>query len=498
MSRSICFTEPNLSKIPKSNKMLEYQKVLSIEKDELLNAGLSENDYQALVDCVELGKTINNSLAIRLRIVLTRINTKPIKKQAKKDPAKKVQRKKKSKKVKNKPLADYSKEELIELVKKQQKALDSFDERKRKSKSDQKNNLNLLRNQISTLSEDITQNKKDLSDKDDTISNLEDQVTKLLKDKEDLELEAKTSANNTIDVKFKEKLESDKRSLSINLNKTREKLVAKESEVQYLTKENSSLVDENNLLREALLATQDKKETTLAKVNSSLFDVKVEDLSPGVISQLFNSINQRLNILEQDRIITSKAEQPKKEKESLPDLPKYAPAQEEDIDRLRKFVEDNKIDTSSTPLNASILNSIIHKPRVKYTSPKKQSNSLVKKLSKKFTPEEIEILQSQNIMIVAGGIHKNKGTIRSFEQFFDNIESVIDAGPTQTINAINNALENKNIDFIIIFNDSIGHNKWEGINNKKSFKIIVNTLLNKRKSRDELLKEILFRLDWKK
>ena len=59
MSRSICFTEPNLSKIPKSNKMLEYQKVLSIEKDELLNAGLSENDYQTLVDCVELGKTIH-------------------------------------------------------------------------------------------------------------------------------------------------------------------------------------------------------------------------------------------------------------------------------------------------------------------------------------------------------------------------------------------------------------------------------------------------------
>ena len=260
MSRSIYFTEPELSKIPKSNKMLEYQKVLSIEKDELLNAGLSENDYQALVDCVELGKTINNSLAIRLRIVLTRINTKPIKKQAKKDPAKKVQRKKKSKKVKNKPLADYSKEELIELVKKQQKALDSFDERKRKSKSDQKNNLNLLRNQISTLSEDITQNKKDLSDKDDTIRNLEDQVTKLLKDKEDLELEAKTSANNTIDVKFKEKLESDKRSLSINLNKTREKLVAKESEVQHLIKENSSLVDENNLLREALLLRIKKRQ----------------------------------------------------------------------------------------------------------------------------------------------------------------------------------------------------------------------------------------------
>lgn len=498
MSRSICFTEPNLSKIPKSNKMLEYQKVLSIEKDELLNAGLSENDYQALVDCVELGKTINNSLAIRLRIVLTRINTKPIKKQAKKDPAEKVQRTKKSKKAKNKPLADYSKEELIELVKKQQKALDSFDERKRKSKSDQKNNLNLLRNQIYTLSEDITQNKKDLSAKDDTISNLEDQVTKLLKDKKDLELEAKTSANNTIDVKSKEKLESDKRSLSINLNKTREKLVAKEGEVQYLTEQNSSLVDENNLLREALLATQDKKETTLAKVNSSPFDIKVEDLSPGVISQLFNSINQRLNILEQDRIITSKAKQPKEEKESLPDLPKYAPAQEEDIDRLRKFVENNKTDTSSTPLNASILNSIIHKPRVKYTSPKKQSNSLVKKLSKKFTPEEIEILQSQNIMIVAGGIHKNKGTIRSFEQFFDNIESVIDAGPTQTINAINNALENKNIDFIIIFNDSIGHSQWEGVNNKKSFKIIVNKLLNKHKSRDELLKEILFRLDWNK
>ena len=498
MSRSICFTEPNLSKIPKSNKMLEYQKVLSIEKDELLNAGLSENDYQALVDCVELGKTINNSLAIRLRIVLTRINTKPIKKQAKKDPAEKVQRTKKSKKAKNKPLADYSKEELIELVKKQQKALDSFDERKRKSKSDQKNNLNLLRNQIYTLSEDITQNKKDLSAKDDTISNLEDQVTKLLKDKKDLELEAKTSANNTIDVKSKEKLESDKRSLSINLNKTREKLVAKEGEVQYLTEQNSSLVDENNLLREALLATQDKKETTLAKVNSSPFDIKVEDLSPGVISQLFNSINQRLNILEQDRIITSKAKQPKEEKESLPDLPKYAPAQEEDIDRLRKFVENNKTDTSSTPLNASILNSIIHKPRVKYTSPKKPSNSLVKKLSKKFTPEEIEILQSQNIMIVAGGIHKNKGTIRSFEQFFDNIESVIDAGPTQTINAINNALENKNIDFIIIFNDSIGHSQWEGVNNKKSFKIIVNKLLNKHKSRDELLKEILFRLDWNK
>lgn len=498
MSRSICFTEPNLSKIPKSNKMLEYQKVLSIGKDELLNAGLSENDYQTLVDCVELGKTINNSLVIRLRIALTRLNTKPIKKQTKKDPAEKVQRMKKNKKAKNKPLVDYSKEELIELVKKQQKALDSFDERKRKSKSDQKNNLNLLRNQISTLSEDITQNKKDLSDKDDTISNLEDQVTKLLKDKEDLELEAKTSANNTIDVKFKEKLESDKRSLAINLNKTREKLVAKEGEVQYLTEQNSSLVDENNLLREALLATQDKKETTLAKVNSSPFDIKVEDLSPGVISQLFNSINQRLNILEQDRIITSKAKQPKEEKESLPDLPKYAPAQEEDIDRLRKFVENNKTDTSSTPLNASILNSIIHKPRVKYTSPKKQSNSLVKKLSKKFTPEEIEILQSQNIMIVAGGIHKNKGTIRSFEQFFDNIESVIDAGPTQTINAINNALENKNIDFIIIFNDSIGHSQWEGVNNKKSFKIIVNKLLNKHKSRDELLKEILFRLDWNK
>jgi len=183
--------------------MLEYQKVLSIEKDELLNAGLSENDYQALVDCVELGKTINNSLVIRLRIALTRINTKPIKKQAKKDPAEKVQRTKKSKKAKNKPLVDYSKEELIELVKKQQKALDSFDERKRKSKSDQKNNLNLLRNQISTLSEDITQNKKDLSAKDDTISNLEGQVTKLLKDKEDLESEAKTLTNNTIDVKFK-------------------------------------------------------------------------------------------------------------------------------------------------------------------------------------------------------------------------------------------------------------------------------------------------------
>ncbi len=498
MSRSICFTEPNLSKIPKSNKMLEYQKVLSIGKDELLNAGLSENDYQTLVDCVELGKTINNSLVIRLRIALTRLNTKPIKKQIKKDPAKKVQRMKKNKKAKNKPLVDYSKEELIELVKKQQKALDSFDERKRKSKSDQKNNLDLLRNQISALSEDITQKNKDISAKDDTISNLEGQVAKLSKDKEDLELEAKTLANNKIDIEFKEKLESDKRSLSINLNKTREKLVAKENEVQYLTEQNSSLVDENNLLREALLATQDKKETTLAKVNSSPFDIKVEDLSPGVISQLFNSINQRLNILEQDRIITSKAKQPKEEKESLPDLPKYAPAQEEDMDRLRKFVEDNKTDASSTPLNTSILNSIIHKPRVKYTSPKKQSNSLVKKLSKKFTPEEIEILQSQNIMIVAGGIHKNKGTIRSFEQFFNNIESVIDAGPTQTINAINNALENKNIDFIIIFNDSIGHNKWEGINNKKSFKIIVNTLLNKRKSRDELLKEILFRLDWNK
>lgn len=499
MSRSIYFTEPELSKIPKSNKMLEYQKVLSIGKDKLLNAGLSENDYQALVDCIELGKTINNSLVIRLRIVLTRINTKPIKKQAKKDPTEKVQRTKKSRKVKNKPLADYSKEELIELVKKQQKAIDSFDERKRKSKSDQKNNLDLLRNKISTLSGDIDQNKKDLSAKDDTISNLEGQVAKLSKDKEDLELEAKTLANNKIDIEFKEKLESDKRGLSINLNKTREKLVAKESEVQGLTEENSALVEENNLLREALLiTTQDKKETTLAEVNSSLFDVKVEDLSPGVISQLFNSINQRLNILEQDRIITSKAEKPKEEKESLPNLPKYAPAQEEDMDRLRKFVEDNKTDTSSTPLNASILNSIVHKPRVKYTSPKKQSNSLVKKLSKKFTPEEIEILQSQNIMIVAGGIHKNKGTIRSFEQFFNNIESVIDAGPAQTINAINNALDNKNIDFIIIFNDSIGHNKWEGINNKKSFKIIVNTVLNKRKSRDELLKEILFRLDWNK
>lgn len=498
MSRSICFTEPNLSKIPKSNKMLEYQKVLSIEKDELLNAGLSENDYQALVDCVELGKTINNSLVIRLRIALTRLNTKPIKKQIKKDPAEKAQRMKKSKKVKNRPLVDYSKEELIELVKKQQKAIDSFDERKRKSKSDQKNNLDLLRNKISTLSGDITQNKKDLSAKDDTISNLEGQVAKLSKDKEDLELEAKTLANNKIDIEFKEKLESDKRGLAINLNKTREKLTAKESEVQDLIKENSDLVEENNLLREALLSMQDKKETTLAKVNSSLVDVKVEDLSPGIISQLFNSINQRLNILEQDRIITSKAEKPKEEKESLPDLPKYAPAQEEDIDRLRKFVENNKTDTSSTPLNASILNSIIHKPRVKYTSPKKQSNSLVKKLSKKFTPEEIEILQSQNIMIVAGGIHKNKGTIRSFEQFFDNIESVIDAGPTQTINAINNALENKNIDFIIIFNDSIGHSQWEGVNNKKSFKIIVNKLLNKHKSRDELLKEILFRLDWNK
>ena len=98
MSRSIYFTEPELSKIPKSNKMLEYQKVLSIGKDKLLNAGLSENDYQALVDCIELGKTINNSLVIRLRIALTRINTKPIKKQAKKDPAEKVQRTKKSKK----------------------------------------------------------------------------------------------------------------------------------------------------------------------------------------------------------------------------------------------------------------------------------------------------------------------------------------------------------------------------------------------------------------
>ena len=498
MSRSICFTEPNLSKIPKSNKMLEYQKVLSIGKDELLNAGLSENDYQTLVDCVELGKTINNSLVIRLRIALTRLNTKPIKKQTKKDPAEKVQRTKKSKKVKNKPLVDYSKEELIELVKKQQKVLDSFDERKRKSKSDQKNNLDLLRNQISTLSKDITQKEKDISAKDDTISNLEGQVTKLQKDKEDLELEVKTLANDAIDIESKQKLESDKRGLAINLNKTREKLTAKESEVQDLIKENSDLVEENNLLREALLSMQDKKETTLAKVNSSLIDVKVEDLSPGVISQLFNNINQRLDILEQDRIITSKAEKPKEKREALPDLPKYAPAQAEDIDRLRKFVEDNKTDTSSTPLNTSILNSIVHKPRVKYTSPKKQSNSLVKKLSKKFTPEEIEILQSQNIMIVAGGVHKNKGTIRSFEQFFNNTESVIDAGPTQTINAINSALENKNIDFIIIFNDSIGHSQWEGINNKKSFKIIVNKLLNKHKSRDELLKEILFRLDWNK
>lgn len=499
MSRSICFTEPNLSKIPKSNKMLEYQKVLSIGKDELLNAGLSENDYQALVDCVELGKTINNSLVIRLRIALTRLNTKPIKKQAKKDPAEKVQRTKKSKKVKNKPLVDYSKEELIELVKKQQKVLDSFDERRRKSKSDQKNNLDLLRNQISALSEDITQKNKDISAKDDTISNLESQVTNLQKDKEDLELEVKTLANDAIDIESKQKLESDKRGLSINLNKTREKLAAKEGEVKDLIEENSAIVEENNLLREALLiTTQDKKETTLAKVNSSLVDVKVEDLSPGVISQLFNNINQRLNILEQDRIITSKAEKPKEKREALPDLPKYAPAQAEDIDRLRKFVEDNKTDTSSTPLNTSILNSIVHKPRVKYTSPKKQSNSLVKKLSKKFTPEEIEILQSQNIMIVAGGVHKNKGTIRSFEQFFNNTESVIDAGPTQTINAINSALENKNIDFIIIFNDSIGHSQWEGINNKKSFKIIVNKLLNKHKSRDELLKEILFRLDWNK
>ena len=498
MSRSICFTEPNLSKIPKSNKMLEYQKVLSIGKDELLNAGLSENDYQTLVDCVELGKTINNSLVIRLRIALTRLNTKPIKKQTKKDPAEKVQRTKKSKKVKNKPLVDYSKEELIELVKKQQKVLDSFDERKRKSKSDQKNNLDLLRNQISTLSKDITQKEKDISAKDDTISNLEGQVTKLQKDKEDLELEVKTLANDAIDIESKQKLEYDKRGLAINLNKTREKLTAKESEVQDLIKENSDLVEENNLLREALLSMQDKKETTLAKVNSSLIDVKVEDLSPGVISQLFNNINQRLDILEQDRIITSKAEKPKEKREALPDLPKYAPAQAEDIDRLRKFVEDNKTDTSSTPLNTSILNSIVHKPRVKYTSPKKQSNSLVKKLSKKFTPEEIEILQSQNIMIVAGGVHKNKGTIRSFEQFFNNTESVIDAGPTQTINAINSALENKNIDFIIIFNDSIGHSQWEGINNKKSFKIIVNKLLNKHKSRDELLKEILFRLDWNK
>lgn len=498
MSRSICFTEPNLSKIPKSNKMLEYQKVLSIGKDELLNAGLSENDYQTLVDCVELGKTINNSLVIRLRIALTRLNTKPIKKQAKKDPAKKVQRAKKNKKVKNKPLVDYSKEELIELVKKQQKAIDSFDERKRKSKSDQKNNLDLLRKQISTLSGDIDQNKKDLSAKDDTISNLENQVTNLLKDNEDLKLEVKTSANDTIDIESKQKLESDKRGLSINLNKTREKLAAKEGEVKDLIKENSDLVEENNLLREALLITQNKKETTLAKVDSSLLNVKVEDLSPGVISQLFNSINQRLNILEQDRIITSKAKQPKEEKETLPDLPKYTPAQEEDMDRLRKFVEDNKTNTSSTPLNTSILNSIVHKPRVKYTSPKKQSNSLIKKLSKKFTPEEIKILQSQNIMIVAGAVHKNKGTIRSFEQFFNNTESVIDAGPTQTINAINNALENKNIDFIIIFNDSIGHSQWEGIDNKKSFKIIVNKILNKRKSRDELLKEILFRLDWNK
>ena len=498
MSRSIYFTEPELSKIPKSNKMLEYQKVLSIGKDKLLNAGLSENDYQALVDCIELGKTINNSLVIRLRIALTRINTKPIKKQAKKDPAEKVQRTKKSRKVKNKPLIDYSKEELIELVKKQQKAIDSFNERKRKSKSDQKNNLDLLRKQISTLSGDIDQNKKDLSAKDDTISNLENQVTNLLKDNEDLKLEVKTSANDTIDIESKQKLESDKRGLSINLNKTREKLAAKEGEVKDLIKENSDLVEENNLLREALLITQNKKETTLAKVDSSLLNVKVEDLSPGVISQLFNSINQRLNILEQDRIITSKAKQPKEEKETLPDLPKYAPAQEEDMDRLRKFVEDNKTNTSSTPLNTSILNSIVHKPRVKYTSPKKQSNSLIKKLSKKFTPEEIKILQSQNIMIVAGAVHKNKGTIRSFEQFFNNTESVIDAGPTQTINAINNALENKNIDFIIIFNDSIGHSQWEGIDNKKSFKIIVNKILNKRKSRDELLKEILFRLDWNK
>lgn len=498
MSRSICFTEPNLSKIPKSNKMLEYQKVLSIGKDELLNAGLSENDYQTLVDCVELGKTINNSLVIRLRIALTRLNTKPIKKQIKKDPAKKVQRMKKNKKAKNKPLVDYSKEELIELVKKQQKALDSFDERKRKSKSDQKNNLDLLRNQISALSEDITQKNKDISAKDDTISNLEHQVTELLKNKEEPELKVETLANDAIDIESKQKLESEKRGLAINLNKTREKLEAKKSEVQDLIKENSDLVEENNLLREALLSMQDKKETTLAKVNSSLVDVKVEDLSPGIISQLFNSINQRLNILEQDKIITSKAEKPKEKREALPDLPKYAPAQAEDIDRLRKFVEDNKTDTSSTPLNTSILNSIVHKPRVKYTSPKKQSNSLIKKLSKKFTPEEIEILQSQNIMIVAGGVHKNKGTIRSFEQFFNNTESVIDAGPTQTINAINSALENKNIDFIIIFNDSIGHSQWEGVNNKKSFKIIVNKLLNKHKSRDELLKEILFRLDWNK
>lgn len=89
MSRSIYFTEPELSKIPKSNKMLEYQKVLSIGKDKLLNAGLSENDYQALVDCIELGKTINNSLVIRLRIALTRINTKPIKNRLKKIPPKK-------------------------------------------------------------------------------------------------------------------------------------------------------------------------------------------------------------------------------------------------------------------------------------------------------------------------------------------------------------------------------------------------------------------------
>ena len=498
MSRSICFTEPNLSKIPKSNKMLEYQKVLSIGKDELLNAGLSENDYQTLVDCVELGKTINNSLVIRLRIALTRLNTKPIKKQIKKDPAKKVQRMKKNKKAKNKPLVDYSKEELIELVKKQQKALDSFDERKRKSKSDQKNNLDLLRNQKSALSEDITPKNKDISAKDDTISNLEHQVTELLKNKEEPELKVETLANDAIDIESKQKLESEKRGLAINLKKTREKLEAKKSEVQDLIKENSDLVEENNLLREALLSMQDKKETTLAKVNSSLVDVKVEDLSPGIISQLFNSINQRLNILEQDKIITSKAEKPKEKREALPDLPKYAPAQEEDINRLRKFVEDNKTDTSSTPLNTSILNSIVHKPRVKYTSPKKQSNSLIKKLSKKFTPEEIEILQSQNIMIVAGGVHKNKGTIRSFEQFFNNTESVIDAGPTQTINAINSALENKNIDFIIIFNDSIGHSQWEGVNNKKSFKIIVNKLLNKHKSRDELLKEILFRLDWNK